>query len=105
MYPVLALAGALGATAAAQIAYKKYSQRRRPLYLLVAVALFGITPVLTYVAVKAFGIGLVYISTSITYIVVTISGYVVFAEQLTRRSILAMLLISLGILIYGLGLR
>lgn len=102
--PLLALVAALTTTALAHVAYKQYSLDRNRLYLLVTVGLFGVTPALTYLAVKAFGIGLVYIATSMTYVIVAIAGRVVFGERLTRRTIVAMLLIVSGVLLYGSGL-
>jgi drug/metabolite transporter (DMT)-like permease len=100
----LSLIGALAATAAAQVTYKAYSLGGRRLQLYATVFLFGLTPVLTYVAVKAFGIGLVYIATSVTYILVAAAGWFFFAERPSVRRVAAMGFIFSGILIYGLGL-
>src|SRR5690606_10221670 len=104
MLPLIALLGALGTTAAAQVSYKKYSlgHGRRNLYL--TVLLFGAAPPLTYLAVKGFGVGTVYISTSITYVLVALAGWRVFGERPTRRRVVAMIFIALGILVYGIGL-
>lgn len=102
--PAISLLAALGATAAAQIYYKKYSIEHGRDNLYVAVLLFCVTPPLTYLAVKGFGVGVVYISTSITYVFVAIAGWRIFGENPTRRRVVAMALILLGILVYGLGL-
>jgi multidrug transporter EmrE-like cation transporter len=100
----LSLFGALAATAAAQVTYKAYSLGGRRIQLVATILLFGVTPVLTYVAVKAFGIGLVYIATSLTYILVSAAGWLLFAERPSVRRIAAMAFIFSGILVYGLGL-
>ena len=103
MLPLLALIGALSATTFAQVAYKKFSlgHDRRNLYA--AICLFGLAPFLTYYAVKAFGIGLVFLSASTTYVAVALMGRLLFAERITSRQIVAMALILSGTLIYALG--
>lgn len=105
MIAFFSLLGALSATSVAQVSYKRFclGQGRRHLYT--AALLFGTTPVLTYYAVKAFGIGLVYVSTSVTYIAVALLGHALFGERITRRQRVAMALILAGSLIYGLGTR
>lgn len=102
--PILALLSALVTTAMAHISYKHYSIYRRRRDLLVTIVLFGITPPLTYVAIKSLGVGLVYVCTSVNYVAAAIAGRFLFSERLTRRSVLAMLLICSGTLLYALGL-
>lgn len=103
MLPLLALIGALSATAAAHVEYKKFSLGHGRVNLYVAVGLFGLAPFLTYFAVKSYGIGLVFISTSTTYVAVALMGRLLFAERITARQVVAMALILSGSLIYGLG--
>lgn len=100
----IALLAALAATAAAQVTYKAYSVGRGRAYLHATVLLFALTPVLTYAAVKAFGIGLVYIATSLTYVLVAAAGWFMFGERPGARRLVAMGFIFVGILVYGLGL-
>lgn len=104
MLPLIALLGALGTTAAAQVSYKKYSLGHGRHNLYWTVLLFGAVPPLTYLAVKGFGVGTVYISTSITYVLVALAGWRMFGEKPTRRRVVAMMFIALGILVYGSGL-
>jgi drug/metabolite transporter (DMT)-like permease len=101
--PLLALIGALSATSAAQVTYKKFSLGHGRGNLYAAIALFGMAPFLTYYAVKSFGIGLVFLSTSTTYVAVALMGRLLFAERITPRQVVAMVLILSGSLIYGLG--
>lgn len=101
---IFALVGALVTTAMAHISYKQYSIDRRRRDLVATIVLFGITPPLTYVAVKSLGVGLVYVCTSVNYVAAAIAGRFLFSERLTRRSLLAMLLICCGTLLYALGL-
>ena len=101
---LLSLAGALIVTAFAQVAFKKYSRDSRRGYLLLAMALFVAAPPLTYLAVKAYGLGPVYVSTGITYILVALAGWRFFGEVPTRRRGLAMGLVLSGVILFAIGL-
>lgn len=104
LLPLLTLIAALVTTALGQIQYKRYSQTRGRGRLYLTLALFVITLPLTYLAVKWWGIGLVYICTSLNYAVVAVVGRLLFNERLSRRRILAIVLIVCGTSIYALGL-
>ncbi|WP_111265585.1 DMT family transporter [Marilutibacter maris] len=99
-----ALMAALFVTASAQVAFKQYSNGAGRGYLVLTVMLFASAPPLTYLAVKAYGVGTVYVSTAITYILVALAGWRLFGESPTPRRVLAMGLILLGVLIYAVGL-
>ncbi|MFC7301542.1 EamA family transporter [Cognatiluteimonas weifangensis] len=99
----LALIGAIVATTVAQISYKKRSIGGSREYLIAAIAFFAVTPALTYIAVKILGVGITYMSTSVTYILVSIAGWVIFGETIKRRKVLALSLIATGIATYSLG--
>lgn len=101
---IFALVGALATTAAGQIQYKKFSRGHKHRDLVAAMGFFVITLPLTYIAVKAFGIGLVYMCTSFNYVAVAIAGQLLFGERLSRRRLLAIFLIVSGTSIYALGL-
>ena len=103
MLAVLALVGALAATSVAQVTYKKFCLGGGHGNLYAAVMLFGLTPFLSYYAVKSFGIGLVFISTGTTYVAVALMGRIMFSESISARQIIAMVLILSGTSIYGLG--
>lgn len=102
--PLLTLVAALATTALAQVIYKKYSLTRRRPQLYFTLALFVMTLPLTYMAVKWWGIGLVYICTSLNYAFVAVAGRVLFNERLSRRRIAAIVLVVGGTSIYALGL-
>ncbi|WP_242165848.1 EamA family transporter [Lysobacter sp. M15] len=104
MLSLFSLLGALGATAAAQISYKKYSMEHGRRTLCLTIVLFGIAPPLTYLAVKGFGVGTVYMSTAITYVLVALAGWRMFGEKPTHRRIVGMGFVLVGILVYGIGL-
>lgn len=103
MLSLMALIGALSATSVAQIEYKRFSLGFGRINLYAALGLFGIAPFLTYFAVKAFGIGLVFLSTSTTYVAVALMGKYLFNEKISIRKAIAMGLILFGSLIYGSG--
>ncbi|MGQ4660281.1 hypothetical protein [Lysobacter sp. F6437] len=100
---ILALLAALVTTTTAHISYKRYAIDRRRMDLYLTIVLFVSTTPLTYLAIKSFGIGLVYVCTSINYIAAAVAGRYLFGERLTRRSIAAMLLIAGGTSVYALG--
>lgn len=100
----LALLAALATTAAGQVEYKRFSLGRERRDLVLALALFVVTLPLTYIAVKAFGIGLVYICTSFNYVAVAITGKLLFGERLSARRWLAVALIISGTSIYAAGM-
>lgn len=104
LLPLLTLIAVLVTTALGQIQYKLYSQTRGRGSLYLTLALFVIALPLTYLAVKWWGIGLVYICTSLNYAVVAVAGRLLFNERLSRRRILAIVLIVCGTSIYALGL-
>jgi EamA-like transporter family. len=104
MLSIVSLLGALGATAVAQVYYKKYSLKNDRGNLYITILLFGVVPPLTYLAIKGLGLGVVYISTSITYVLVALAGWRMFGEVPTPRRIAAMAFILTGILVYGLDL-
>lgn len=105
MLALLALIGAVAATSIAQIEYKRFILGYGRINLFAALGLFGMTPFLTYFAIKAFGIALVFMSTSTTYVAVALMGKYLFGEQITTRKVVAMMLIVSGSLIYGLGAK
>lgn len=102
--PTVVLLAALATTALAQVYYKSYSLTGRRNQLLQALALFVVTLPLTYLAVKWWGIGLVYMCTSLNYVSVALAGRLLFNERLSRRRIVAIVLIVCGASLYAFGL-
>ncbi|MBI5136223.1 MAG: EamA family transporter [Nitrospirae bacterium] len=96
-----ALAGALFATAQAQLSYKLYFRARRRVHLAVAIACFVGASVCAYLALKSLSIGMVYMSTALTQLMVVGLAHRVLGEPFTRDHGIAMVLIVVGILVYA----
>ncbi len=96
----LALAGALVVTALAQLFYKLYFRTHRKMILLLSIGCFVCASLFAYVALKGLTIGMVYMSTALTQVLVIGLAHFVLGERLSRDHGVAMLLIVSGIVIY-----
>ena len=92
---------AIGFTATAQIFFKLFHQKRRFTYLLLTVALFGLTPFMSYLALKALDLSVVYMSTAITYVLVMYLARIILKETINRRQVYAVSLIVVGVMIFN----
>jgi drug/metabolite transporter (DMT)-like permease len=97
----LALAGALLSTAQAQLSYKLYFREKRRTHLVVAIACFVGASVCSYFALRSLTIGMVYMSTAFTQVLVVGLAHWVLGEPFTRDHGVAMALIVLGIVVYA----
>ena len=97
----LALAGALCATALAQLFYKLYFRSHRKVHLVLSVGCFLSASLCAYGALKGLTIGMVYMSTALTQLLVIGLAHFVLGERLSRDHGIAMALIVSGIVIYA----
>jgi multidrug transporter EmrE-like cation transporter len=95
------LAIAITCTAFGQFYYKKYFISRKSAYMLLALALFIPIPAFTYLALGRLSIDLVYISTSITILMVMLLSRFALNEKSSPRHWLGCLLIVLGVIAYA----
>lgn len=103
---VAALAGALLSTALAQVSYKAYFGRggdatRRPLLLALAVGLFVSAALCSYLALRGLTLGVVYMSTALTHVMVAGLSWKLLGEKLTRDHGVGLALIAAGIVVYA----
>lgn len=98
----LELAGALVATAFAQLLYKVYFVRRQFRFVAAAILLFVIVPPLAYLALEHLSVGIVYMSTALTQIMVLCLSRLILKEPIGRDHWIAMTLIVAGVVLYGL---
>jgi multidrug transporter EmrE-like cation transporter len=89
-------------TAAGQVCFKHYYASRRRLDLLAAFALFGLVPVMNFLALRGIAFGLVYMSTAVTQVLVLIMCWVFLGEKLQRSTLPGIALILAGIIVYTL---
>lgn len=101
MTALMAMGLAILTTAAGQLSFKYYAMKRTRTWLFVALALFCSIPLFTFVAVRGLGLGTVYVSTGLTYVLVALCGRFFFAERIGITHALALGLILCGCLLYG----
>ena len=97
-----ALVAGLLFTAAGQVCFKHYYTSRRRMDLLAAVALFGLVPVVNFLALRGIAFGLVYMSTAVTQVLVLFMCWVFLGEKLQRSTLPGVVLILAGIIVYAL---
>ncbi|TKB26122.1 hypothetical protein FCL47_10295 [Desulfopila sp. IMCC35006] len=99
---LLPLVLAIVTTAGAQVLYRLFFLRRKKRYLLATIGLFCLAPAMSYIALQHWSLSTVYMATGLTYALVLILAKVVLGETISRRKMLAMLLIVGGVVIFNL---
>lgn len=89
------------ATVAGQLAYKQFFRSRRTGYVVAAIVLFCAAVVCTYFAVRALGIGRVYVGAALTYAITPLAARQLFGDRLTRNHFVALALIVAGVVVYN----
>jgi len=102
MSALISLAIAIVATTFGQISFKYYALHQRRVMLLVAIGLFGAIPLFTFFAVRGLGLGTVYVSTGVSYVLIAVMGKLIFKERVGAGHGLALALILSGCALYGL---
>ena len=101
LVPWVYLAIAIVATAAGQLFYKLYFTRKRLVNLVISMCSFCIAPPLSYLALKVLPLGLFYMSSALSIVLVVFASVIMLGERLSRNHLAAMSLIVAGIVIYG----
>ncbi|HEX4299658.1 MAG TPA: hypothetical protein VH327_02200 [Gammaproteobacteria bacterium] len=96
-----ALVAGLLFTAGGQVCFKHYYTTRRRLDLFSALALFGLVPVVNFLALRGLSFGLVYMSTAVTQVLVLFMCWGFLGETLKRTTLPGIVLILAGIIIYA----
>lgn len=89
-------------TVVAQLAFKQYFRSGQRLFVAVAVVLFCVAVLGTYLAVRDLGIGRVYVGAALTYVLTPLAARRVFGEYLGPGHYLALGLIVAGVVVYNL---
>lgn len=92
---------AIMCTAFGQFFYKKYSVKRASVDLLLALFLFILAPTFSYFALGRLSIDLVYVSTSITILLVMLLSRFALGEKTLPRHWFGCLFIVLGVIVYA----
>jgi multidrug transporter EmrE-like cation transporter len=98
----LYLAAMILVTVVGQLAFKQYFRSGRWLFLPVAVVLFCLAVLGTYLAARQLGIGRVYVGAALTYVLTPLAANRAFGEYLGRTQYVALGLIVAGVVTYNL---
>jgi drug/metabolite transporter (DMT)-like permease len=100
---MIALAGTITLPAIGHLAYKLFVQRRTRGLAMLAISLFALTSICTYLALQGLPLGLVYASSALTQAVITYLGWRYLRERITWRHLCAISLIMAGVALFGVG--
>lgn len=99
---ISALIMVLVGTSLGQLNYKLFFVRNKNwTNLILAMAFFCTVPFCAYFALKQLTVGLVYMSTALTQLIVLGLSHYVLKEKLTRNHAVALVLIISGIVLYA----
>ena len=97
------LSVALASTAFAQLSYKLYFVRGRPLRMLgTALTLFLLAQLGFFFALTQLEVGVVYMSTGLVHLLVIALSKFVLDEDITRDHVVAVAMIATGLVVYAL---
>jgi multidrug transporter EmrE-like cation transporter len=99
--PWIYLFAALLSTAAGQLTYKLYYQRKARWLLGITLALFLLSSFFSYLAQRDLSLDVVYMATSLTIVMVMAGSALWLGETVERRHVLGAGLIIGGILLYN----
>ncbi len=101
---VVALVAALLFTAAGQVLFKLGTLRRAtPLYV-AGLGLLALATISNFFALRNLGIGLVYLSTGSTHVLVLIGSWFILKERIPRDRQLGSLVVIMGISLYAISI-
>lgn len=95
------LLGSILFTVVGQLVYKQYSVNQHKLWLFGGIGLFSLAVPCTMWAVRDLGIGMVYVGSSLSYVLAPLLGQMFFGEQVTLRQWGFFGLIMLGVMVYA----
>jgi uncharacterized membrane protein len=89
-------------TAISQVFYKQFFVTKNKLFLVLSLLFFASIPLLTYLSLKHISLDMVYLSTSLTIVMVTVLSITFLKEKINLAQILGILMIIIGLVIYSL---
>ena len=98
---ILALAASLICTAAGMVTFKHYYRSRRRADLVWSVLLFAGVPLTTFLALRGLSLGLVYMATAATQVLVLLMSRFFLGERIGPKALPGIALILAGIIIYA----
>ena len=101
MMGIAALAMGVGCAGFAQVFYKRYiSVGRHRRHLAITIGLFVLAQGSFFLALTQLSIGVVYMSTAITQVLVLAASKWMLGEQVSRHHVQAVVIIGLGLALY-----
>lgn len=95
------LLGSVLFTVVGQLVYKQYSVNKQLRWLIGGIGLFSLAVPCTMWAVRDLGIGMVYVGSSLSFVLAPLLGQIFFGEQVTLRQWGFFGLIMLGVMVYA----
>jgi len=84
-----------------QLFYKRYSTQKARKWLIIGLTLFCLAVPCTMLAARDLGVGMVYIGSSLSYIIAPVFGWMFFDEAVARSQWKYFVLIMLGVIVYA----
>ncbi len=84
-----------------QLFYKRYSSEKAFKWLVIGLTLFCLAVPCTMLAARDLGIGMVYVGSSLSYIIAPVFGALFFGEAVARSQWKYFVLIMLGVIVYA----
>ena len=89
--------------AVAQVTFKRSMTESNRLQFLGAMALFGVAQIGFFFALLGIEVGMVYMATALTHVIVLVLSHRWLGERMERGHLVAAGIVALGVLIYGIG--
>lgn len=102
IFSYLFLFCAIFATALGQLFYKKYQITKNFKFYILSIGLFLSIPMFNFLALIQIKVDIVYMFTALTIFLVVLMSKVFLNEKISKQRYCGIILIILGVLIYGL---
>lgn len=101
IFSYLSLGVAILSTALGQFFYKKFSLRKKYKYYIIAIVLFLLAPIFSFIALQNISIDIVYMFTSLTILLVLLFSRFFLKEDIDLKTYYGILSIIIGVIAYG----
>ena len=88
-------------TSLGQLTFKMYKNSKLRKYLILAIVLFVVTPVFSFIALKSIGLDVVYMFTSLSIVLILVFSHWILKEKITFSQVLGAAVLIAGIILYN----
>lgn len=99
---IVFLVMAIFCASAGQVLYKAFTSNRKYSFLALTIALFLLTPLFSYLALKELTIDIVYVATSMNSIIILLMTSLFLRESVTTKQYLGAIITTVGVAVYAL---